>query len=113
MTAEESNAKGQRWWRRPAPVTVVGGGIYILLLTLAGDWLFKPSLNWAGEGLLSLLSLGSERIRDATYAAAALNPNGWAEFQVLSAVNGLAVGPLFLVPVSYTHLRAHETGRNL
>src|SRR5674476_1501282 len=66
------------------------------------------TLKISGTGTLISLLIG---IPFGTFLA--LKPFPGRRF-VLSVVNtGMGLPPVVVGPVSYTHLRAHETGRNL
>lgn len=61
-----------------SPKTVVGALVSALMVGIVSsglwDLLFRPGVTHAGRVALSLVTLGSETIRDQAYASAALDP---------------------------------------
>jgi hypothetical protein len=64
--------------RFPTPKTVLRSIALTLILSVIGsglwDFLFKPGITVVGRSLLTIITFGSETIRDLAYASAALNP---------------------------------------
>jgi len=70
----ENQDEQKSFWRRNAPITVVGVLLFGLLCNTIYDLLVKPGLSAFGRLALDLLTLGSNTIKDAAYSSAGLDP---------------------------------------
>lgn len=67
---ESSGSVGRPWWAQRAVWGTIGLG---LLGSALWDWLASPGLSGVARGVLSVVTLGSAKLRDGAYASAALD----------------------------------------
>lgn len=88
MDGDDPRGK-EHWWRRPAPVSIAG----VLLMGVIGSSLYdmaiKPGIGSVGKYFLTVVTLGSESIRNSVYASAALDPTSRAQITTLSVCVGI------------------------
>ena len=88
----------RRWLSRAAPVLLIG---------LVAVWILGPATtHWLFDGWLPVIAAAAALL--IAGVTASTDTLGWLSHPVVVGV-GRRSYSLYLVPVSYTHLRAHET----
>lgn len=72
--SSEPEKKSSQFWAKPAPITLLGVVVLGLVGSTLYDLLVKPGLTGFGRLILDVLTLGSQRVLDSSYASAALDP---------------------------------------
>ncbi len=84
-------------WSKQAPITIAG----VVLLGIIGstlyDLLVKPGLTKFGRFALDVLTLGSKRLLDSSYASASLDPNPVTGLLLLQGALLAASYPAFVM----------------
>lgn len=78
--------KQSKWlWPRRVPLTIVGALILAIVSNILYDLLVKPGLSSFGRLFLTILTLGSETLRNSAYSSAALDPTPVTGLMILLA----------------------------
>jgi hypothetical protein len=84
-----------------APVTVIGVIVLSLIGTILYDLAVKPGLSSAGRLFLGIMTLGSQTLRDAAYAEAALDPTPVTPLILLVALMIVLLFPIIYLVSSF------------
>lgn len=89
-----------RWIRRMAPATLIGIVTLVLLCSVLYDFALKLGLSSVSRFFLDIITLGSDRLRDAAYAYAALDPTPVTPLILVMVLSSLVMLPLLNMLVS-------------
>lgn len=107
----ESQASSQSRSVRQWVIGIAGTLILGALGSGVWDLLFKPGIGRFGRWCLSLMTLGSESLRDAVYESAALDPTPLPSMMLLIVGVSLPLGVALAGVGSYWRLRDIKDGR--
>jgi hypothetical protein len=109
MTTEKENDKARFGWPnawRAGVIAIVLG----LVSSAMWDLMLKPGLSVIGRSVITAITFGSERLRDASYESAALDPTSLSPLVLLTI---LAYVPLLGAALVFIHPFAERTAEKL